>query len=291
MLVGGGIKTRSNRGDFVRSWWAHRWISLLERIPVGDRLKQGREYAESGRVLSIRIDHGTVRSMVQGSRPRPYDVAIRFRAIGPEGWQRLIDVLAAQAIFVAKLLAGEMPPEIEDVFAEANLSLFPTEGADLDIACNCPDPLKPCKHIAAVFYLLGEEFDRDPFLIFQLRGMNPETLLHRLNAPTPGAAPQDEQEEGKGPRAEQTASLALDPAQYWQGRRVPPDLFGDVHIPSVPGALLKRLGPFPFWHGSTPIAEALEQTYVDGAEKGLHLYVGEEWPYSLTRELLSDTQR
>jgi uncharacterized Zn finger protein len=78
--------------------------------------------------------------------------------------------MASQAIFAAKLLSGEMPQNIEEAFAEAKVSLFPTSEQDLDTECSCPDWANPCKHIAAVYYLLAERFDEDPFLIFKLRG-------------------------------------------------------------------------------------------------------------------------
>ena len=83
-------------------------------------------------------------------------------------------MLSQQVIFTAKLLAGEMPQDIEQAFTDAGLSLFPAQSKDLDTECSCPDWSNPCKHIAAVYYLLGEEFDRNPFLIFKLRGMERE---------------------------------------------------------------------------------------------------------------------
>src|SRR5262249_51645318 len=40
----------------------------------------------------------------------------------------------------------------------------------------------PCKHIAAVFYLLAEAFDDDPFSILAWRGRTREDLLAGLHA-------------------------------------------------------------------------------------------------------------
>ena len=100
----------------------------------------------------------------------------------------MLDALGRQALFVAKLLAGEMPQDIEPVFREVGLSLFPAKLGDLETDCSCPDWSNPCKHIAAAYYLLGEEFDRDPFLIFTLRGLGRDALLARLGATSPGRA-------------------------------------------------------------------------------------------------------
>ncbi len=49
-------------------------------------------------------------------------------------------------------------------------------------ACSCPDWENPCKHMAAVYYLLAEAFDADPFLIFAWRGRTKSELLSGLRA-------------------------------------------------------------------------------------------------------------
>ena len=118
-----------------------------------------------------------VEAQVQGSRKRPYDVEISVRTIEAADWERLRQALAEQPVIAASLLAGRMPENIEDTFKAVGLSMFPARGDDLETDCSCPDWSNPCKHIAAVYLLLGEEFDRDPFLIFRMRGMDREDLL------------------------------------------------------------------------------------------------------------------
>src|SRR5579871_6240783 len=144
----GGIKSQSKRGQFGASWWAKRWIAVLESFQIGARLGRGRSYARSGQVLGIDITEGRVTAAVQGSRPRPYDVEIQVKRLSAGQWDRLAETLAGQALFVAKLLAGEMPSDIETVFEEAGLSLFPEKLGDLKTSCSCPDYSNPCKHIA-----------------------------------------------------------------------------------------------------------------------------------------------
>jgi uncharacterized Zn finger protein len=178
--VKGGIKAQSKRGTFGESWWAKRWIGVLESFNIGARLGRGRSYARRGQVLSIEIDKGRVRAKVQGSRAKPYDIKIEIKVLSAPDWKKLAEALSRQILFTAKLLAGQMPPDIEIVFDRTKLSLFPRRLEDLKTDCSCPDWSNPCKHIAAVYYLLGEEFDRDPFLIFKLRGMNREELLGLL---------------------------------------------------------------------------------------------------------------
>jgi len=170
--VKGGIKAQTKRGGFGQSWWAKRWIAVLESFNIGARLGRGRSYARRGQVVSIAIAKGSISAAVQGTRPKPYEVAITVKTLSLPEWGKIVKALSEQVIFAAKLLAGEMPDTIEDVFKEQKISLFPQKLKDLQTNCSCPDWSNPCKHIAAVYYLLGEEFDRDPFLIFNLRGMD-----------------------------------------------------------------------------------------------------------------------
>src|SRR5690242_5044033 len=121
----GGIKAQSRRGTFGQSWWAKRWIAVLESFDLGARLGRGRSYARGGQVLSIDVEQGEVKASVQGSRPRPYAITIRVKVLSAGEWKKVLEALSKQALYVAKLLAGEMPPEIEDVFRQVKLSLFP----------------------------------------------------------------------------------------------------------------------------------------------------------------------
>jgi len=180
--VEGGLKARSTRGAIGQSWWSGRFIAVLESIIVGGRLERGRNYARRGQVISLDVAPGMVSALVQGSRFQPYRVRVGLTAFGKPEWARLERALAESAWYSAKLLAGEMPGDIEDVFGRLGLTLFPASSAELAMECSCPDWQVPCKHIAAVFYLLAETFDDDPFAILAWRGREREDLLANLHA-------------------------------------------------------------------------------------------------------------
>jgi len=131
-------------------------------------------------VLAIDVTPGLVTADVQGSRPKPYRVQIGLRPFPEPVWRRIESLLSAQAFYSARLLAGDLPPELEQVFAEAGAPLFPAGIDDLELSCNCPDFAVPCKHLAATFYLLAEAFDADPFRILHWRGRERAGLLARL---------------------------------------------------------------------------------------------------------------
>jgi len=262
----GGIKAQSKRGQFGESWWAKRWLTVLEGFDIGARLGRGRSYARGGQVLEVKIEKGLVRAKVQGSRPKPYEIVIQTKTLATADWEKLARGLVRQAIFAAKLLAGEMPQDIEAAFQEAGLSLFPEKLGDLTTKCSCPDWSNPCKHIAAVYYLLGEEFDRDPFLIFALRGLDRDGLLGLLGhagaaaAVAPPAPPEP---------------LAARPDTFWSGGGLGDDPFGEVAAPPTPAALPRRLGGFPFWRGEAPFLDSLSPSYAAASPRGLDAFLGQ----------------
>ncbi len=253
----GGIKAQAQRGTFVKNWWAKRWIEVLESFRIGARLDRGRSYARKGQVLSIVIDKGIVTAQVQGSRSKPYTIQIKVKELKTSEWKQLIESIAQQPIFMAKLLSGVMPDDIEYCFHDLGLSLFPSKSIDLVTQCNCPDWSNPCKHIAAVFYLLGEEFDRDPFLIFKLRGLGRDELCSRLSP----IQKEISQSNPTGlPKIESEPLLKEDKA-FWQGEDLSKFIMDEMNLPPIHAALLKRLGHFPFWSSSKPLIPFMEDMY------------------------------
>jgi uncharacterized Zn finger protein len=197
--VEGGIAARSSRGAIAKTWWSERFIEVLEAIGLGGRLQRGRSYARKGQVIDLDLDAGRVSATVQGSRVRPYRVRISLTAYGKSEWAAVERALAEQASYTASLLAGRMPEDIEQVFAAVGLSLFPASAAELSLDCSCPDGQVPCKHLAAVCYLLAESFDADPFRILAWRGREREDLLANLRALRSAGGPAaDAAEAGSG---------------------------------------------------------------------------------------------
>ena len=275
--VEGGIKPRSRRGKFGDTWWADRWIQVLESFGWDNRLQRGRSYARRGQVLKYNISSGLVNAKVQGSRARPYDIEIKVKPLTVAQWDKVADAMANQAIFAAKLLSGEMPRDIEEAFTATKLTLFPKSAKDLDTYCSCPDWVNPCKHIAAVYYLLGEEFDRDPFMIFYLRGMSREELTASLrekrsadvSEKTVGRPEAEGGPTDAAPPLEECLDRFWAPAESMSGFRV------SIEPPPVPEALLKRLGPLQLQGARQDIAATLGKSYGTVSQRALEMAFGE----------------
>ncbi|HEY9718826.1 MAG TPA: SWIM zinc finger family protein [Trichormus sp.] len=266
----GGIKAQSKSGRFGATWWSRRWIEVLESFHLGTRLTRGRSYARRGQVLAINITAGEVRASVQGSRAQPYAVNIKIKEIKESDWEKLSQSVFNQALIASKLLAGEMPDELENCFKSAGVALFPQKYNDLKTECSCPDWSNPCKHIAAVYYLLAEEFERSPFLLLTLRGLTEEKLFQLL-----GASDQAGQEPGAAPEAEESAAQDLDPSlveldlpsdlrSFWASHEDKPvgaTLSLSCSRSSSDAALTKQLGSPPFWRGEENFQTAMERIY------------------------------
>ena len=258
--VDGGIKARSRRGAIGAQWWSRRFIGVLESYGMSGRLARGRAYARAGQVLDFGLAQGKVTAQVQGSRVRPYQVRIGVLPLTAAQWRRVESQLSGQALFRAKLLAGEMPQEIEEVFAECGTPLFPRLASDLDMRCSCPDWEVPCKHLAAVCYVLAEEFDRDPFAMLAWRGKGRDELLAALRQ-VPGL--------GSGPAPEAAAApLPESAAEFWSARLSPARLraLSAPAGPAAPDLLLRMFPPPAVTVRGKDLAEVLALAYQRLAE-------------------------
>jgi len=269
-----GIAARSKKGDIGETWWSKRFIKALEIIGIGSRLQRGRSYARKGQVIKISIHDAVVHAEVQGTMPKPYSITISFTRFTDKQWDGIFDALSSQALFTAMLLGGEIPKEIETVFAGVQLSLLPATQKEIKTDCSCPDYANPCKHIAAVYYILAEQFDRDPFLIFTLRGREREAVLEELRKrrssvdtgeevkePDPAYSSVHEPKRSIGP----PLAECLD--TFWDAGETLDNFPIYLHKkPELEAAALKRLGPSRFKIGNKDLSDLLVPVYAKARE-------------------------
>jgi uncharacterized Zn finger protein len=269
--VEGGVRAKSQRGSIGQEWWSRRFIGVLESYGMSGRLSRGRSYARSGQVVEFTLSSGTVTAKVQGSRPKPYKVHIGVPALSGAQWRRVEERLASQALFRAKLLAGEMPHEIEEVFADCGTPLFPADFDDLDMSCSCPDWGMPCKHLAAVCYVLAEAFDADPFAMLAWRGKDREELLAALRAAGPGAVAEGSAVPDAGRLGITVNAPPLEDCldSFWSGGLSPARLRALTSATgpaTAPDLLLRMFEPPPVQVRGKDLAEILAPAYAHLAE-------------------------
>lgn len=269
--VRGGIRLASATASYSESWAAQRWLRIVEQLAPGASMVAGLEYAVAGQTRSLSVEPGAIRGAVQGTVISAYKTSITLPVLAHDQSERVISAMTDQAVYAAKLLAGELPANIEDVFAPLGLRLFPAEAGDpseVATKCTCREPQPWCKHACCLAYLVGERFTTDPFLIFTLRGLPREELLERLRQrrAVAGAG-------GLGrvpvysPLVPGVSDVEAPPlseclGSFWEAG---PGLNIDTPVrrPEVSHPLLRRLGPSPFGvgQGRFPLVGLLATCY------------------------------
>ncbi|MCW1970258.1 MAG: SWIM zinc finger family protein [Anaerolineae bacterium] len=260
--VENGIKLSNEKGEIGAKWWSKRWLAVLESFGLGERLTRGRRYARNGQVISLDIAAGKVLASVQGSMRTPYHIQIDLMPLSDRQWDIVIEHMAQKAAFAAKLLAGEMPQAIEEAFQSAQVSLFPQKNSEFKTNCSCPDWSNPCKHVAAVYYVMADQFDRDPFLLFKLRGRNASQIIEALRkkrgskTTTPAALVEQPLD-----LIEHVPALEDDLAAFWALGQPLDGLNIQLNPPVAPLFMLRRLGPAPMSAGGPMLDSALARMY------------------------------
>lgn len=235
-----------------REWWAQRWVDVLESFGWRRRLERARNYARQGNVLALEFQGPKVSALVQGTAPEPYQVSLSLDPFDDEQWGYVIETMSQRAIFSAKLLAGEMPQSIEEVFTSNGLSLFPLTRFDIHSKCSCPDPANPCKHIGAVYYLLGDRFSEDPFVLFELRGRTKEQIiaaLRQMRSASSDTTPETT-EALTSDRPQPNPPLNID--QFWHYSEQLESSLVVIAPPPSTETILDVLGPIPIKADSSP---------------------------------------
>lgn len=255
------------------TWWGQRWIESLERFSREflSRLGRGRSYARGGRVHDLKVSPGKVTALVTGSDPEPYRVTISMEAFPARTWNTAIAAMAKEARFAAELLAGRMPEDIDSVFRVAKCSLFPRKSHDLETDCSCPDWASPCKHVAAVHYVLGEALDKDPFLLFELRGRSREQVLQALSRLRSGGGKETQSEVPSDTTT--VPAHTLDPANY-ESAGSASGLRFSFDSPSVPAAVLATAGAPAAWSLEESPVEFFAELYASSARLARELALG-----------------
>ena len=234
MTTTNGITSIGDQGLGQQPWRVEQWMELINGYRFKKRLERAWSYAREGNVTSIRFEGRRVHARVQGTGEDPYKVKLWLDVLSDEDWAYVLEALAQKARWSAQLLAGIMPADIERAFAASGKRLFPFKLQEVRSECNCPDKANPCKHISAVYFLMGDRFSEDPFVLFQLRGRTRTKLLEDLAEQRRKAlASLAEQRAGDAAPAEETPPpllphpAVLDPALWWRYNR---SLDGDLVV-------------------------------------------------------------
>ena len=163
----------------AKTWWGKSWNLNLERYAdYSNRIGRGRSYVRHGAVLDLQISAGQVKSLVQGSRTKPYTVTIKIKGIAKTIWQNMKAACAGKLDSLPELLRGKFPKALGEIFTAQGRGLFPSP-QEIDFDCSCPDWAYMCKHVAATLYGIGTRLDDDAGLFFKLRKVKIDDLIQQ----------------------------------------------------------------------------------------------------------------
>ncbi len=250
----------------TRTWWGEIFLDVLAMSMDAGRLRRGRAYSGPNRVLKFAISKGVARATLRGNvnryfgvyeEPR-YKVTVKLRQFTSTDWDKMSETISSNAACLSQLLMNEMPAAIEDAVSESGKTLLPRSRDDLISKCSCPDWASPCKHVAGVYYKIASLLDRDPMLLFEMRGLEFSMFRERLAGSPLGRALIDEQtgEEGsvdlpakRYTEPRRTPAAGIDTKSYWRGEHPLPSVDALNGPPPTPAVLVKKGGDHPaFWH-------------------------------------------
>jgi len=271
LAVRGGIRAQHASSGQMRVWWSRRWVDMMEQFRLGARLGRGRNYAEGGQVSELLVEEGCVTATIQGVKKEPYTSIITFKTLDPAKKEKVVQQLHQKPVLIARLLVGDLPLVLESILAQVQCPLFPSKENDLISRCNCPDWANPCKHLAAVYYLLGEEIAKNPMLLLKIRGISHKDVFKEIKPV------QKKKAEHKKESIERTVR-----SFYGHTEDEVSDFGHEEQQAGTKAPLIHRLGSLPFWRGQDRFIDTLEHLYERSAVRGWKVWINE--PLDVRRE-------
>ncbi|MGJ8637672.1 MAG: SWIM zinc finger family protein [Phycisphaerales bacterium] len=266
--VRGGVKLKLKPDEQPSSWITQRLLRVAQEGADGQINREGLEYARAGQTKRLVVEGTLCEGIIQGRSDKPYTTELALAQFSAHDQEQIIAAMANQMRYAAKLLAGELPSNIEDVFAPLDLRLFPSEPEDLTPTCSCPDWTKEqpwCKHAVCLTALLAERLGNEPMEVFGLHGMPGQELIDGLRqrraigVQGPGPAPV------LVPHIQGVSDMSSPPLedqidQFWSVGEELENLDTPIEPPPVNCVLLRRLGPSPFL-GNFPLVGLMQTCY------------------------------
>lgn len=231
-----------------RAWWSSEWLDSARKGGLKTRLQRGKILAKEGRLQEVQIEAGLLQGQVRMSPQIQYHPTIQWAIPTEIKREKIIEELESRPHIMAHLLNGQLDPEWKEIFSEFGTEFIPGELSDLTLECSCGDPQNLCTHLAALFQITADEFERNPSGWLVFRGIPPEAW-------------QKSNFSLRTSMQEEKETFLAD--QFWEGSPLPP-------LPSNqndPLHLMQNLGPFPLWQGQGKgPADGLRNFYLAAAD-------------------------
>lgn len=162
------------------TWWSGRFLRSLDRLGLSTGIKKSNPDLPLKEAPTVEVSTDGIRG--QGFDLHPYSCSIEFAPFTDWEWEETLERLAFQDLLAAALLiTGRLPPHIEDFFSPLGRQLLPSQADELELHCTCTDRSPLCRHLAATASIFAERLDRDPWLLFLVRGRSAQSIQDSLS--------------------------------------------------------------------------------------------------------------
>ena len=268
---------KSSKRRTPTSWYSERLLAVLQGLGIDQSLEEGASCLRGRRSIDFFITPGSITTRLQDETGRLRKISLSMPEIPDDVWNQVFGALAEKALFLAKLLANELPIEVEEVFQNAGAPLLPENSQDILLTCDGEPLLSADKYVAALYFLASERFESDPFSILTFRGRNKESVLGELKK-----LRSDAREISSSPHPLSYHDVSYQPApplgetleRFWSAGDAMRELSYRIRADELPASLLRRLDALPFGELETDVSFALEDAYAQIARRAQALGLG-----------------
>ncbi|MCE5223023.1 SWIM zinc finger family protein [bacterium] len=256
-----GIKAIHQKGQFCEEWWGKRWMEIIESYHLGERLARGKRYARTGQVIEINFMPGKIKASVQGSQHNPYQVEISVKIWTKKEWDLFFTFIKSDPLLLSQMISGKLTPDLEKKLYSRGINLFPVKYTDFTTDCSCPDWSNPCKHVAAVFFLITEYLDKNPLILFEMRGKDQSEIIENL-LPT-----NSEKELIPTKSVVNSKECPLSVERFWESDQDIQDPIYYTKQMEFDALLIHQMGSFPLWQANDDFFGWWESLYQQNSRK------------------------
>jgi len=239
-----GIKAIHQKGQFCEEWWGKRWMEIIESYHLGERLARGKRYARAGQVTEINFLPGKIKAFVQGSMRNPYQVEISVKLWSKKEWDHFFTFIKSDPLLLSQMISGKLTPDLEKKLYSQGIDLFPAKYTDFTTDCSCPDWSNPCKHVAAVFFLITEYLDKNPLILFEIRGKDQSEIIENL-------LPSNSEEDMIATKSVvNSKECPLSVERFWESNQESQDPVYYTKQMEFDAFLIHQMGSFPLWQAN-----------------------------------------
>ncbi len=158
------------RKQYGTTIWGAELLKVLERKTDSGRLRRGKTYANTGRVYDVSVKDSHIKAKVKGNYSPYYATSMDFTPFNKDEIATIKTILEENPLILASIMNGNLPETFLKHIYDAHISLF----KNFNMSCSCPDfwGRYACKHIAGLYYIAVSEMDKNPFILFSLRGFD-----------------------------------------------------------------------------------------------------------------------